>query len=146
MKYKQLTAADRKAIEVLLKHNHTKKEAAKELGKDYTTICREVKNRSTPKGYFADVAELNYQSKRKRSRKKKKINTHRKRNYIWYHLEIGWSPEQISGRMKYERIEWAPSVETIYKFIYEDSLAVKESWYQYLRYGRKEEKTEVERT
>ncbi|MCA9375350.1 helix-turn-helix domain-containing protein, partial [Candidatus Dojkabacteria bacterium] len=38
--HKQITAADRKVIEVLLKKDCTIKEISRELGKDYTTICR----------------------------------------------------------------------------------------------------------
>ena len=58
--HKQITVADRKAIKVLLKRNCTRLDIAKELGVDKATICREINNRSTPAGYFADIAQLDY--------------------------------------------------------------------------------------
>jgi len=45
--HKQLTAADRKAIEVLLKEKYTFSSIANKIGVDKSTICREVNKRST---------------------------------------------------------------------------------------------------
>jgi transposase, IS30 family len=138
--YKHLTAADRKAIEVLLNLNHTKKEIAKELGMDHTTICREIKKRSTPNGYFAHIAHLEYLTLRKHSRKRKRLYHSKTKNYVYNKLQVGWSPEQISGRMKIEQRSDYICKETIYKFIYEDNIPKEEKWYQYLRYGHKKRK------
>lgn len=135
--YKHLTVADRKAIEVLLNLNHTKKEIAKELGVDYTTVCREVKKRSTPNGYFAQTAHLEYLRFRKRSRKRKRLYHSETKNYVYTKLKDGWSPEQISGRMEFEKRSDYICTEKIYKFIYEDSISKEEKWYQYLRYAHK---------
>jgi IS30 family transposase len=72
MKTRNISAADRKAIEVLLLDNYTPKQIGLRLGFHKSTICREIKNRRTPKGYFADIAQLNYKTKQQSSRKKKK--------------------------------------------------------------------------
>lgn len=101
MKYKQLTAADRGAIEILLQKDFTPSLIAKELGKDKSTITREIKNRGTPNGYFARFAQLDYEAKQKISgRNALKIKHSGTRNYILTKLQIGWSPEEIPGRMR----------------------------------------------
>ena len=44
--HKQLTAADRKAVEILLKEKYTFSSIANKIGVDKSTICREVNKRS----------------------------------------------------------------------------------------------------
>lgn len=144
--HKKLTAADRGAIEVLLRKKYTFSHIAKELHVHRSTVCREVNNRSTPAGYFADIAQLNYEEKKNNSRRKSKIRNSAIRNYIFNHLQRGWSPEQISGRMKYEQHDFCVSHETIYQFIYGDEYCFKEKWYQYLRYGRKKRRKQTGRS
>jgi len=62
---KQITAADRKAIEVLLKENYTPSSIAEKLGFHRSTICREINNRSNPNGYSAFTAQCNYEDCKK---------------------------------------------------------------------------------
>ena len=138
MKYKQLTAADRGAIEVLLQQDFTLSSIAKKLGRDKGTISREIKNRGTPNGYFADVAQLDYEVGKERSSKNARRITHSKtRNYILSKLQAGWSPEEISGRMKLKGRDDYICHETIYNFIYTDPYCVENEVYQYLRRGKK---------
>ena len=137
MKYSKLTAANRGAIELLLRKQYTYSQIAKELGVHRSTICREVKNRSTPSGYFADIAQINRDKLKKNSKKRKRIEDNKLRNYIQDTLQLGWSPEQISGRMKYENNPNYVCHETVYRFIYSDEQFVSDKIYQYLRYGRK---------
>jgi IS30 family transposase len=138
MKYKQLTAADRGAIEILLRRDFTLSQVAEEIGRDKGTISREIKNRATPNGYFADIAQLDYETSKKRSSKNAKKITHsRIRNYILSKLEVGWSPEEITGRMKLEGRDDYICHETIYNFIYTDPYCVENDIYQYLRRGKK---------
>jgi len=137
-KNKELTIADRKVIEVFLKEERNQTEIAKVLGVNKSTISREVKNRSTPNGYFAENAQLDYESKRERTRANSRKIIHSKtRNYILSKLEIGWSPEQISGRMRLKKRNDCVCMETIYNFIYNESYCKREKLYQYLRRGKK---------
>ncbi|WP_232501365.1 IS30 family transposase [Sulfurovum sp. NBC37-1] len=55
--------------------------------------------------------------------------------YIRTKLKVGWSPEQIAGRMKHDGIGTIPH-ETIYQFIYRDK-AHKGRLYKYLRHKNK---------
>lgn len=137
MNYKQITAADRKAIEVLLKEKYKPCEIAEKVGFDKSTIYREIKNRATPSGYFAEIAQINYEVRRSKSKKRRKIDYSKTRNYVYQKLQVGWSPEQISGRMRFEGRKDYVCLETIYNFIYTDSLWIEDKMYQYLRRGKK---------
>lgn len=138
MKTKELTAADRGAIEILLQEDFTPSLIAKKLGVHKTTIIREINNRGTPNGYFAQIAQIDYESRRKESSTNaSKIKHSKTRNYILSKLQVGWSPEQISGRMKLEGKKDQICHETIYNFIYEDEYCKREDIYHYLRRGKK---------
>lgn len=137
MKYKQLTVADRKAIEVLLTHKRTPSAIADELGVSPSTVCREINKRSAPNGYFALSAQLHYERERKRCRRRDPVSDLSLCNYVYSRIRLGWSPETICGRMRLEGRPFSVSHETIYHWIYTDEICVKEHLYQYLRYGRK---------
>ena len=100
MNYTQLTAAVRGAIEMLLEENYTQKEIANKLGVHKSTVSREINKRRTPNGYLAEVAQLHHQKQREKSRKKKKFAYSKRQKYICSKLQLGWSPEQIAGRLK----------------------------------------------
>ena len=70
MRYKHLTAAQRGVIQGLLQSNFTLKDIAEKLGVSLSTVSREINKRRTPKGYFADIAQIDYERRRKRSGKK----------------------------------------------------------------------------
>jgi transposase, IS30 family len=138
MKYKHLTAADRGAIEALLHKDCTLKEIAVTLGVSLSTVSREINKRSTPKGYKAYIAQLDYERKRASSCKKRKLADRQRQKHILAKLQAGWSPEQISGRLKLEgKADLYVCPETIYQWLYQDNWAIKEALYQYLRLGRK---------
>lgn len=135
---KQLTVTDRKVIEVLLQSDFTVTSIANKLGKSVSTISREVKSRGTPNGYFANIAQIDADTKRKRSTSNaKKILHSETRNMIIYCIKSGWSPEQISGWMKRWEMKERVCMETIYNMIYTDEYCVEDKIYQYLPRGKK---------
>jgi IS30 family transposase len=135
---KHLTAADRKVIEILLQSDFTVTSIAKKIGKSVPTISREINNRGTPNGYFADIAQLDYETKRKRSSQNAKKVMHSKvRNLIIYCIKVGWSPEQVAGWMARYNVEARVCMETIYNMIYTDEYCVEERIFQYLPRGKK---------
>jgi len=148
MNYKQLTAAGRGAIEVLLQEQYSVREISRKLEVSASTVSREINKRSTPTGYHADIAQAHYQKQRQRCRQKKKLNHSRRQKYIVSKLQLGWSPEQISGRLKLEgRDDLYVCPETIYAWLYQDEWAHKqEKLYQYLRLGRKRRKKKTGRS
>ena len=90
MNNKHLTAADRGAIEVLLREEYTHEQIAQAIGVNKSTVSRELSQRSTPNGYFAKSAQLDYEDRRKRCRAKKKLDADTK-------LMLGLSLVTISG-------------------------------------------------
>ena len=137
MKNKHITAADRGAIEILLKNNFTKSQIAKKIGRNKSVVCREINNRSAPNGYFADIAQLDYETERSKCRKKCKIQTASLIGFIESNLRLGWSPQQTIGRMKLQNYPIQVCHETIYNFIYNSEYGKENKLCQYLRLGRK---------
>lgn len=141
-KYKQLTAADRRVVETLLKRYCTYLEIAKEIGVDKATIGREINVRSTPAGYFANIAQIDYETKRGKCGKKPKLTDSKTQDYVLNKLMIGWSPDEIRGRIKCNEdpetfgLIYACN-ETIYNWIYTDTYCKREKIFQYLKQGKK---------
>ncbi|MFC1998200.1 IS30 family transposase [Chloroflexota bacterium] len=131
---------------MLLKENYTQKEIADKLGVHKSTVSREISKRRTPDGYFTEVAQLHHQRQRKKSRKKKKLSYSKRQKYLCSKLELGWSPEQIAGRLKLVNPSLYVCKETIYQFLYTDFWAKEEELYQYLRYGRKKRRKQTGRS
>jgi transposase, IS30 family len=145
-KYQHLTAAQRGVIQGLLLKYCTLTEIAGKLGVSLSTVSREINKRKTPNGYFAHIAQLNYQERRMSSKQKKKMDFSLRQKYVCKKLQLGWSPEQISGRLKLEGDYLYVCPETIYRFLYGDSWAKEEKFYQYLRLGRKKRKKHTGRS
>lgn len=137
---KHLTAADRGKIEILLQENYTNKQIARKLGKDPSTISREIKKGLDGSGIYRSwVAQVAYETNRKRCKQLPKLDhpsNHRLRGWIVACLQKGWDPSMIAGRMKAEGFVTV-CAETIYGWIYTSTWAVAEKLYQYLRQGKK---------
>ena len=119
-----LTLRDRIDIEQKYMYGSSVTDIAKYIGRNKSTVSREVKgkNRKGKNRYRADVAHakaLDRISKRGNipilSKSQKLLD------YVIAKLKLGWSPEQISGRLNedYPRDEnMRISYEAIYQYIY----------------------------
>lgn len=140
-----LTAAQRGNIETLLQEKYTNKEIARRVGKDPSTINREVRKGLDGRGiYHAWIAQTAYEANRKHCKQIPKLDNpanHRLRSAIVACIQQGWDPAQTAGRLHDDPV-WRdlPAVvcaETIYHWIYTSAFAIGEKLYQYLRYGKK---------
>jgi len=140
----QLTHNDRIMLSAMKRKGFTQKEIARELGKNQSSISRELhRNTRSNISYHAVFATIKYHER------KKIANHFRKRiendlwieQYIFDHIKLRWSPEQIAGRVRKD-YQILICHETIYKYIYHE----KPEWKKYLRqkkgkyrrrYGRK---------
>jgi IS30 family transposase len=119
-KYKRLTLTERVVIETLLQENKTKNYIAKSLNRSRSTITREVNiwGGDYKAGLANWCAKEMYLNKRNRD----KINTYnRLKIFVYRGLLNGWSPEQISGRIKLDYPNdpiMSISYEAIYTHIY----------------------------
>lgn len=121
MKYTQLTEKERYQLELLIQEHSTQKMAAEILGRSRSTISRELKRNKDPDGrYFSEAAIVKTAERRKRIIPTK--FTELVKGQIQEKLELGWSPEQISGRLKIQS-NIKISYELIYQYINRDRKA-----------------------
>jgi IS30 family transposase len=121
--YQHLTQRERYLIEYYLSSGKKQKEIAHILGRNPSSISREIRrNKHTPlygKPSY-DYLFADYIARRRKETKPKRVTfTQKIKKYVIESLKKQYSPEQISGRM-YSDIKEYISIESIYKFIYQD--------------------------
>jgi len=128
-RYQHLTKEERSEIEILKSKSYSLRDIAQTLKRNVSTISREIKrNRRKIK---AKGGSKNGPYRAKTAQQKARI---RKRyaqyqgKKIWENKELRecieqgfkkhWSPDEISGRMKYEKQPFYASKTAIYEFLY----------------------------
>jgi IS30 family transposase len=134
MAYKHLSYEERLIIETLLATGYSRRKVAKFLGVNPSTVSRELQRNSTHEDYDPRDAQAKAKARWGRAPKHVRL-TERLKWTIIDRLKAGWSPEQISGRLRRMGDEWV-SHETIYQFIYADRANGGSLW-RYLRRQRK---------
>jgi IS30 family transposase len=124
--YHHLTQRERYLIEHHLSSGKKQKEIAEILGCSPSTISRELK-RNKHISYCGkesyDYLYADYLARMKRDNKPKRTAfTKKVKEYVIKCLKKQHSPEQISGRI-YQEIGENISIETIYRFVYQDKAA-----------------------
>ena len=95
----------------MLEQGLPKTEIARRLGRHRSTINRELKKNSNADGYRADGAtRLAWARKLRGSRIGRSTCL---RNHIEDRLAMGWTPEQLVGRMELDASEHKTSVESL---------------------------------
>jgi transposase, IS30 family len=120
--FKHLTQPQRYYICLQIANNITQTNIAKSLGVHRSTVSNEIKrNRRNVGDYDSDYAHKHACLIRTHASSEKafKLITKRMQEYICSKLELKWSPEQISGRMKIDMGKTI-SHETIYSYIRHD--------------------------
>ncbi|HBS52220.1 MAG TPA: IS30 family transposase [Coxiellaceae bacterium] len=93
-------------------------EMATKLSRNRATIYRELNRNKESETYSLGIAQQKIKERNK-ERKQSKLETDGVlRDYVITGLKKGWSPEQISGRMKCQKLSFYVCHETIYQFIY----------------------------
>ena len=140
--YRVLSPEEREEIMISLRQKDSMRSIAKRLGRNPSVISREIKNNSTEDGlYQAYWAHSRSTKRRRQSRKKERIADPLIRQYIREKLEIGWSPEQIAGRIGIEVPGKHVSYETIYQYIFKKERSLT----QYLVCGRKKRRKRIQK-
>lgn len=119
MKYKRVTLEARCQISALLQAEFSKAEIARRLNYHKSTISREIK-RSSYSGLYRNIynPSIAHRNARKRfeSCRRKLIIKGDLENCVVRLLQIRWSPNLISGRLRHEG-KASVSHETIYRYI-----------------------------
>lgn len=117
-KYTHLSMSDRRRFCTLLEMGVSMMDIAKRLSKHRSTLYRELNRNREPEGYYPKSAQLKTDQRVQQKRPSKLEKNGVLRDYVVRSLKKGWSPEQISGRMKYHRLSFYACHETIYQFVY----------------------------
>jgi IS30 family transposase len=131
MTYYHLSREERYQISALLKEGLTQSQIAVNLGRDKSTISREIARNSGLRGYRPRQASILAEERSMNSRNARQIEAS-----DWLcvksYLEDQWSPEQISAEVPI-------SHETIYRHVYADKV-LGGDLYQHLRCQKRRRK------
>ena len=122
MPFKHFTPDKRNELAALLRAGVKKKNIAKQLNRDRTTIWRERKRGEGSNGrYYTRKARRSAREKRIRAnaRFRKIENDKSLRKYIVKKLKKYWSPEQISGRWNKNHKRKKIGKDSIYRYVYD---------------------------
>ena len=134
-----LKIEERLQIETLVKAGHRPAVIAKQLGRNRSTISRELQSNTHEGNYCHIMAQKRYDERRYNA--KKSILTEDNWTTVRSLLQQKWSPEQISGWLgQHPEMDFYVSDQWIYTYVYKD----RESGgtlYQHLRRGGKSYKS-----
>lgn len=119
MEYQHLNIEEREKIQELLWQKKSVRYIAKTLNRSPSSINREInRNRPLQYRYTPRLANERALKKRKSRGRKLRLKNLFIRRYVVGHLKMGYSPEQIAGRMHLEHPKETISHEAIYQYIY----------------------------
>ena len=119
MQYQHLNIEERELIQDLLWQKKSIRSIAEVLKRSPSSIGREI-NRNIPLQYKYTPRLANERALKKRScrGRKLRLKSHFIRRYVIEHLQAGYSPEQVAGRLSLEYPRCKISHEAIYQYIY----------------------------
>lgn len=134
--YGQLSLEDRCEIARLQANGSSIRQIATALDRAPSTVARELKRNSGREvGYKPSYAEDQARARRWSGSRLEREGKLRQR--VIDHLAMGWSPEQVAGRMALEAGKPVISYETIYRFIHAQIARTKDySWRRLLPRGK----------
>lgn len=133
MDYTRLSMRERCKLATFLDMGLGIAEIAKRLGRHRSTLYRELSRNHTQGYYRPGLAH--HKAQKRHPRKRSKLQSIQALyHYIYDRLRKGWTPEQISGRMKIEKQPFYVCHETIYRYIYKNG---KLGLYRYLPFQKK---------
>jgi transposase, IS30 family len=115
-KYSHLSLEERCRLRGMMEMDLSASEMARRLGRHRSTIRRELARNRSADGYRPDSAERRAWARKLRG--SKVARSTRLRTHIEDRLAMGWSPEQIAGRMELDGSEHAITAESIYRHAY----------------------------
>jgi len=132
--YRVLTQEEREEIMIGHRQRESIRSIAGRLKRNPSVISREIRNNSTEEGrYQAYWAQMRSERRRRQSRWRERIADRLVRQYVHEKLSLGWSPEQISGRIRLDMPDKRVSHETIYQYVFKK----ERSLIRFLVCGRK---------
>src|SRR4249920_1274839 len=120
-KYDQLDLDERIEMSRLYEAGTSRREIGRIIGRSASTVGRELRRNTLPRGGYkpASADRIALSRRRRLSRIERSSPL---RSYVCDRLAMGWSPEQIAGRLEQEGSGHSISHESIYRFIYRPRL------------------------
>jgi transposase, IS30 family len=115
-KYSHLTLEERCRLRGLMEMDLSIGEIARRMGRHRSTIHRELGRNHCVDGYRPDSAARRAWARKLRG--SRIMRSIRLRVHVEDRLAMGWSPEQITGRMELDGSEHRLSAESIYRHVY----------------------------
>src|SRR5690242_1296931 len=115
-RYSHLTLEERCRVRGMMEMGLSVGEIGRRLGRHRSTIQRELTRNRSFDGYRPDSAERRAWARKLRG--SKIARSTRLRAHVENRLAMGWSPEQIAGRMELDGSEHTVSAESIYRHAY----------------------------
>lgn len=133
--YQHVTRDQRCQIYAFKSMDLSLRNIAKKLGKDVSTISREISRNTGLRGYRFNQADNRSCERRSSASTKPKKLTDELKARLEFKLLEDWSPEQISGRFKLDDI--SISHESIYQHIWRDKRAGGQLYKHLRHHGKK---------
>lgn len=125
--YSHLSIEEREDVMLLARQHKGVREIARTIGRDKSTVSRELARNSSATGaapyYRASTAQRKYERRRGRCHRQSLMSDPERRELVAAKLgDERWSPEQIEGRISEERPDLAVSDTTIYRAVWSGRL------------------------
>lgn len=120
MKYQHISIEEREKIQEMLWQRYSIRAISRVLDRSVSSLSRELK-RNNPKQrnrYTPRLAHNRALQKRKSRGRKERLRNDIVRSYVVRQLKVGYSPEQIAGRLPIDCNGQTISHEAIYQYIY----------------------------
>jgi len=138
--YRVLTQGEREEIMIGHRQSESIRSISRRLERNPSVVSREIKNNSTEEGrYQAYWAQMRSERRRRQSRWRERIADRLLRHYVHEKLSLGWSPEQISGRIRLDMPDKRISHETIYQYVFKKERSLT----RFLVCGRKSRRKRI---
>lgn len=119
--YLQIKIEEREKIAIFRAAGKSVRAIAQALGRHHSTILREIQKNGAPVNhgyYLPHLAQQRAAFRKQCGGKRKRLKSKEVRQYVIDKLTLGWSPEQIAGRIAIETPTCHISHEAIYQYIY----------------------------
>lgn len=116
--YTHLSMNDRQRLYTYLEMGVSIKTISQKLSRHHSTLYKEINRNKEFSKYLPGIANQKAASRASNGRISKLQHNGYLRDYVVKALKKGWSPEQVSGRMKYQKLTIYVCPETIYQYVY----------------------------
>ncbi len=132
--YSHLSLAERDRLAIFRARGLSINEIARRLKRNKSTVSRELERNRGPvyNSYGGGSADRRARQRRRLASRRECLKTARIRAYVRTKIRLGWSPEQIAGRLSDDLSGLSISHEAIYQYIYHPMIRRQENLVPFL--------------